>query len=161
MRINNLKIIIYDCSIVLLIIYGCSMMKNINNETSEAKYFTSPWEAVPVITDLMEKQDFKTLAAFYDLSSSKIKRNDLESGEFFIQSERPELAHPAEFWRYKHPFAPGFKFDSVQSTEEEGVYIVTVMIVIDQGEGSPPQEAFDNFHMIKSAKGWQILPNHN
>lgn len=157
-----MKIIIYACSILLLIMNGCSMMKNNNrNEISEEKYFSSPWEAVPVITDLLKKQDFKTLAAFYDLSSSKFKRADLESGEFFIQREHPELAHPAEFWRYKHPFAPGFKFDSVQSTGEEDVYIVTVMIEIEQGEGSPSQKAFDNFHMIKSAKGWQILPDHN
>ena len=157
-----MKITIYVYSIIILIIYGCSMMKNnYYNEVSEKKYFSSPWEAIPVITDLLKERDFKTLAAFYDLSSSKIKRTDLESGEFFIQSERPELAHPAEFWRYKHPFAPGFKFDRVQSTEEKGVYIVTVMIVIDQGEGSPPQEAYDSFNMVKSAKGWQILPDYN
>ena len=140
---------------------GCSMKKNfILNEDSEVKYFTTPWEAVPIITDLLKNQDFKTLAAYYDISSSKIKRADLESGEFFIQTDRPEVAHPAEFWRYKHPFAPGFKFDNIQSTEKEGIYIVTVMIVIDQGEGSPSQEAYDNFHMIKSTKGWQILPDH-
>ena len=140
---------------------GCSMKKNfILNEDSEVKYFTTPWEAVPIITDLLKNQDFKTLAAYYDISSSKIKRADLESGEFFIQTDRPEAAHPAEFWRYKHPFAPGFKFDNVQSTEKEGIYNVTVMILIDQGEGSPSQEAYDNFHMIKSTKGWQILPDH-
>ena len=137
------------------------MKNNSYKEISQAKYFTSPGEAVPVITDLLKKQDFKTLTAFYDLSSSKIKRADLESGEFFIRKERPELAHPAEFWRYKHPFAPGFKFNSVQSTEKEGVYLVRVMVVIDQGYNSPQQEGFSDFYMSKSAKGWQILPDRS
>ena len=121
------------------------MNNNHYEDISQAKYFTSPKEAVPVITDLLMKQDFKTLSAFYDLSSSKIKRADLESGEFFVRNKRPEFAHPAEFWRYKHPFSPGFKFNSVQSTEKEGVYLVRVMVEIDQGAGSPPQVGFPIF----------------
>ena len=116
---------------------------------------------MPVITDLLKKQDYNTLAAFYDLSSSQIKRDDLESGEFFIRKERPEVGHPAGFWRYKHPFAPGFKFNSVQATDIEGVYLVQVEIVIDQWDGSPQQVGSSNFYMIKSTKGWQILPGDN
>ena len=137
------------------------MKNNTHEEISQLKYFTSPEESVPVITDLLKKQDFKALAAFYDLNSSKIKRAELESGEFFIRKERPELAHPAEFWQYKHPFAPGFEFNSVQPTEKEDVYLVQVMIVIDQGIDSPKQEGFSDFYMIKSSKGWQILPDRN
>lgn len=136
-------------------------MKNTNQkEISQVKYFTSPEESVLVITDLLKREDFKTLALFYNLSSSEIKKTDLESGDFFIRKERPELTHPAELWRYRHPFSPGFKFDSVQSTEKEGVYLVRVVIVIDQGTDFPPQEGFTDFFMIKSAKGWQILPDH-
>ena len=137
-------------------------MKNNNHkEISQVKYFSSPKDAVPIISNLLRNQDFKTLAAYYDLSSSKIKRADLESGDFFIRKERPELAHPAEFWRYKHPFAPGYKFNSVQSTEKDGINLVRVMIEIDQGIDSPQQVGFSDFYMIKSAKGWQILPDGN
>jgi len=135
------------------------MKNNSHNEISETKYFTSPKDAVPVIADLLKKQDFKTLVAYYDLSSSKAKKADLESGEFFIRKERPEPAHPAEFWRYKHPFAPGFKFNSVQATAKEGIYIVEVSISIDQGSDSPKQVGLSYFYMIKSDKGWKVLPD--
>ena len=151
---------IYIYPLLILILYGCGTMKNISNEEiSQAKYFTSPSEAVPVITDLLKKQDFKTLTAFYDLSFSKIKRADLESGDFFIRKEHPEADHPAGFWRYKHPFAPGYTFSSIQSTAQEGVYSVQVQIEIDQGADSPQQTGFSDFYMIKSDKGWQILPD--
>lgn len=160
MQKNKMNITIHVSSILLIFVFGCSIMKNtIQEDISKLKYFTSPEESVLVITDLLKKEDFRTLAAFYELSSSKIKRADLESGDFFIRKERPELTHPAEFWRYKHPFSPGFKFDSIQSTEKEGVYLVRVVIEIDQGIDFPPQKGFSEYYMIKSANGWQILPD--
>jgi hypothetical protein len=162
MQKNKMKINIHIYSILMLLLFGCSMMKDsTHDEISQHKYFTSPEESVPVITDLLKNQDFKALAAFYDLNSSKIKRAEMDSGEFFIRKKRPELSHPAEFWQYKHPFAPGFKFNNIQSTEKEDVYLVQVMIVIDQGIDFPKQEGFSEFFMIKSSKGWQILPDQN
>ena len=82
----------------------------------------------------------------------------MKSGDFFIRKERPEIAHPAGFWRYKHPFPPGFKFNSVQATAKDAIYIVEVSIALDQGADSPKQCALSYFYMLKSDKGWQVLP---
>ncbi len=130
-----------------------------NNDTNDHTYFPSPEEAIPIIADLLIKKDFNTLAKYYDLAHSEIKLADLKSGDFFIRKERPEIAHPAEFWRYKHPFSPGFTYSSLTAGPRENVYLIRVEIVIDQGAASPSQEGYDSFYMISSAKGWQILPD--
>jgi hypothetical protein len=135
------------------------MKDNNQNDDIKGYYFSSPAEAVQIISELLEKKNFKVLAQYYDLSHSKVKRSELESGDFFIRKERPEIAHPAEFWRYKHPFAPGFIFKSVQATAKETIYIVEVSISIDQGPESPKQIGLSYFYMIKSDKGWKILPD--
>jgi hypothetical protein len=134
---------------------------NDNNRKDESKiyYFSSPAEAIQIISELLEKNNFKKLAKYYDLSNSEIKLSELESGNFFIRKERPEIAHPAGFWRYKHPFAPGFKFKSVQATTKDAIYIVEVTISIDQGLESPKQIGLSYFYMVKSDKGWKILPD--
>jgi len=122
-------------------------------------YFSSPEEAVQVITELLQKQNFKNLAKYYDLSNSEIKLSELESGIFFIRKKRPEIAHPAGFWRYKHPFAPGFTFSSFQPTIKNAIYLVEVSIQIDQDLDSPQQSGRSYFYMIKSDKGWKVLPD--
>ena len=132
--------------------------KNQNNRT-ETYYFSSPAEAIPIISELLEKKNFKDLARYYDLSNSEVKLSELESGDFFIRKDRPEIAHPAGFWRYKHPFAPGFNFKRVQATAKDAIYIVEVCISIDHGPYSPEQISLSYFYMIKSDKGWKILPD--
>ena len=83
----------------------------------------------------------------------------MESGDFFIRKERPEVAHPAGFWRYKHPFSPGFKYYSVRATAKESTHVVKVSISIDQGLDSPEQIGFSYFYMIKSDNGWKLIPD--
>ena len=135
-------------------------MKNNNQkDRSEKYYFSSPAEAIPIISELFKNEDFKTLARYYDLSHSEVNLSELESGDFFIRKDRPEAAHPGGFWRYKHPFAPGYKFRSVQPTAKEAIYIVGVFITIDQGPDSPEQTGISFFYMIKSDDGWKILPD--
>ena len=136
---------------------GPLMSSEIQKQTSTARYFSSPEEAVPIITALLAKKDFKTLASYYDLSDSGINLIDLESGDFFIRKERPEVAHPADFWQFKHPFSPGFKYSGMRSGPRENVHLIHLEIVIDQGVDSPSQVGFDSFYMIKSAQGWQII----
>jgi len=122
-------------------------------------FFLSPAEAVIIITSLLTKGDFETLSGYYDLSGSEVKRSELVSGDFFIRNTPPEVGHPGGFWKYKHPFAPGFKYTGHHSTDREGVYIVEVGITIDQGKGVPVQRGFSSFYMVKSEKGWQVLPD--
>ena len=71
------------------------MSDNNQKEMSKSYYFSSPAEAIPIISELLEKKNFKVLARYYDLSNSEIKLSELESGDFFIRKERPEIAHPA------------------------------------------------------------------
>lgn len=138
----------------------CKFM-NKNNQKDKPKtyYFSSPSEAVQIITELLELKNFKILAKYYDFSNSEIKLSELESGDFFIRKERPEIAHPAGFWRYKHPFPPGFIFNSVQATAKDAIYIVEVSISLDQGSDSPKQFGLSYFYMVKSDKGWKVLPD--
>jgi hypothetical protein len=135
------------------------MNANNQQDTSKSNYFSSPAEAIPIITELLKKENFKVLAKYYDLSNSEIKLTELESGTFFIRKDRPKFTHPAGFWRYKHPFSPGFTLNRVEATAKKAVYLVEVSISIDQGSGSPKQIGLSHFYMVKSEKGWKILPD--
>ena len=150
--------ILFTLFFSLLPVGAFSMSNEIQQEPGSPSHFSSPEEAVPVITELLKNKDFKNLASYYDLTDSEIKLADLESGDFFIRRKRPEVGHPAGFWRYKHPFSPGFKYSSMSSASRENVHIIHLRIEIDQGAGSPPQMGMDSFYMIKSDNGWQILP---
>ena len=145
--------------IPIFYLLACSPMKTNKNTETVDLYFTSPEAAIPVITDLLEKEQFEILAGYYDLSNSTIKKSELESGDFFIRTKRPESAHPAGFWRYKHPFAPGFKYSATWPTEKEGVYRIEVSISIEQGEDAPLQTGRSGFYMLKTDKGWKLLPD--
>jgi hypothetical protein len=135
------------------------MNENDSKCVSKKYFFSSPAEAIKIITKLLKKENFKTLAKYYDLSDSEVKISELESGDFFIRKVRPKFSHPAGFWRYKHPFAPGFKFNSVEATAKDAVYRIELIVSIDQGLDSPNQIGFSYFYMIKSDKGWKILPD--
>lgn len=135
------------------------MHEPVNEQASDKIYFESPKKAVPKIAELLLREDFKTLAKYYDLSNSDVELAQLQSGEFFVRTERPEISHPAEFWRYKHPFAAGFEYGSMRPSARESVYVVTVRVSIDQGADSPVQEGYSLFYMIQSPKGWQLLPD--
>ena len=141
--------------LILVLITGCSHTNSTNNGL---KYFANPSVAVDQITIMLEEKNWPELAKYYDLSDSPIDRKELVSGEFFYTEEKPEFAHPAGFWRYKHPFAPAFKFKSKRELEEPGVIEVTVGIEIDQG-GGMIQRGMQTFLMRKSDKGYQIMPH--
>ncbi len=121
-------------------------------------YFENPSAAVEQITRMLGEKDWPELAKYYDLADSPIDHADLVSGEFFYTEERPAVAHPAGFWRYKHPFAPAFEFKSTRELEEPGVIEVTVGVEIDQG-GGMIQRGLQTFLMRKSKKGYQIMPH--
>lgn len=151
---------VYLYLVLIAFLGGCILMKNEMNEPSSSEmYFSSPQEAVSRLAELVRNKEFKTLAKYYDLSGSDIPLADLESGDFFIRTERPEMAHPAGFWRYKHPFPPGFRYSSTRPSTREGVYIISVSVLIDEGSDIPNQEGLSLFYMVKSTKGWQVLPD--
>ncbi len=142
------------CGLCLFVV-GCHQPMS---SGSGARYFASPSDAVERITAMLEKKDWPELAKHYDLADSPIDRTDLISGEFFYTEEEPAVAHPAGFWRYKHPFAPAFEFKSVRDLEEPGVIEVTVGVEIDQG-GGMIQRGLQTFLMRRSDKGYQVMPH--
>lgn len=121
-------------------------------------YFTSPEEGVGQIKAMLLQEDWPRLAGYYDLSGTEIDRSTLTAGMFFIETERPDVAHPAGFWRFKHPFPPSFDYVEEEATDDPTVSLVRVGIEIEQGEGSPPQRGFMEFLMKQSDRGWQVLP---
>jgi hypothetical protein len=119
-------------------------------------YFASPEDAVTVATELMRREDWATLARYYDLSRSTIPRDALTSGRFFVRTTRPAMAHPGLPWKYRHPFTPGFTFREAKAVTEVGVYVVVVGIDIDEG-GGRMRRAFSDFTVRRSGAGYQIL----
>jgi hypothetical protein len=120
-------------------------------------YFESPEKAVIACNELVRKQDWKTLARYYDLAGTGVKLAELESGEFFIRKERPANADPMGFWKTRHPFPPGFNFTGVEKTDDPAVVKVLVAVEIDQG-GGPKQRSVASFFVRKSPQGWRALP---
>ena len=124
-----------------------------------AAYFDSPEQAVEAIRKMQQEKDWVSLARYYDLEGSGIDRETLVSGEFFIRTERPAVSHPGGFWRYKHPFAPGFEYGFTTSTAEPDTVTVRMTVEIAQGAESPMQRGYREFSMRQSERGFQILPN--
>jgi hypothetical protein len=120
-------------------------------------HFISPSEAVRLITDLLRREDWPTLARYYDLDGTSIPRDALTSGRFFVHSTRPPAAHPGLPWQYRHPFTPGFTFTEARVTPASDVVIVVVGIAIDEGDGRV-RRGFSEFRMRKSAAGYRVLP---
>jgi hypothetical protein len=123
-----------------------------------SRYFTSPQESVERISDLVRNKQWTVLSEYYDLAGSNLDRQKLQSEEFFMRTERPANADPAGFWRYRHPFPPGFAYLTERPSNEPNVFIIVVFREIDQG-GGPAQKALAEFQMRKSARGFQILPS--
>jgi hypothetical protein len=138
-----------------LLLFGCSIDSSLDYNPM---YFTGPASAVEQIAIMLKTKDWTELANHYDLTDSLINRSELVSGEFFYTDVEPPNAHPAGFWRYKHPFPPAFKYYSSRDLEEPNIIEVTVQVEIDQG-GGMVQRGLQTFLMRKTIKGYQILPD--
>ena len=122
-----------------------------------ARFFSSPQESVEIITQLLGDEDWETLSSYYRIESqSRPLLDSLLSGDYYVRKEPPETAHPAGFWKYRHPFPPGFTYAWHEALEED-VIRVHVAIEIDQGDGTT-QQGQASYLMIRSRKGYQLLP---
>jgi hypothetical protein len=127
-----------------------------NTNSMKALYFDSPENAIPVIKELLLASDWEELSRYYDLKNSEVRIESLLSGSFFIRNEKPEVAHPGGFWKYKHPFPPAFIYHSSMLINDN-IFRIDMKIIIDQGDGKM-QEGGTTFYMIKSDLGYRILP---
>lgn len=145
--------------IYMIIINGTNYLYSQDDTESNSMnplYFENPQEAIPVIKKLLIASDWEMLSRYYDLRNSDITLEKLLTGEFFIRSDKPDVAHPGGFWRYIHPFPPAYKYHHCILTRDN-IYEIEMSIEIDQSNGEF-QKGFLSFFMIKSEKGFQILP---
>ena len=153
MRFRNVCFLI----LIPVLTFKAYSQENIGHNDMKLLYFESPEKAVKIITRLLQNSDWLTLAKYYDLSEAEIEFEQLSSGEFFINKEKPEVAHPGGFWKFKSPFSPGFKYFSHESHGIDSLK-VNLQIEIDQGDGMV-QRGYDSFFLKKSDKGYQLLPS--
>ena len=127
-----------------------------SNET--VRGFKTPQEAVEVSAELIKEEKWAELAEYYDLSGTKVDREELKSGRFFVREGNSPRPDPAGAWKYRQPFAPGMKFDHVEGTDYADVVKVVVSREIDQG-GGMKQRMMDSFMMQKTSwGGYRLLP---
>lgn len=145
---------VFTVSVVIAIFL---LKPQVGMSEEDAAYFDSPRQAVDSIKTMLLSSDWNKLSRYYDLrGTDDLDRETLTSGDFFIRKEKPEVAHPAGFWKYKRPFAPQYSYLSHRSLSND-VVEVTVHIEIDEG-GGMIQRGMQNFHLQKSSNGYQLLP---
>ena len=146
-------------TVAFLVAFGCGEPADepASGHGEGAHYFASPEEAVAEIRVLLEAKRWPELARYYDLSGTDIDRATLDSGAFFFTTERPQVAHPAGFWQYKHPFAPPFEFLRTVETDAPDVSTVVLEVEIEQG-GGLVQRGQSAFNLSRKPEGWQIRP---
>lgn len=147
---------------LVILLGGCGLRSGTGTETDKVGYFTSPRDAVPRISDMLRNEQWPQLAAYYDLTDAQVERRDLAGGGFFLRpaSEARELPPPEnELARYRHPFHPSHEYRRTLETDDPDVYVVEVMLEIEQGAGMPPRRSIDYFKMRQSPDGWQVLPD--
>lgn len=137
---------------VIVVIYLNGM-----SQDSRKSYFTSPKQSVDVCIKLIKEDKFKELASYYYLEKADLETiKSINNGSYFINTEKPEVIHPAIPWKYKKPFSPNFKFiNSIQISADS--VRVEVGVKIDQGDEFL-QQGYSSFYLIKLNKGYQLLP---
>lgn len=126
------------------------------NLMAQNLYFSSPQESVKLSSKLLKDENWEKLSGYYFLEDSDNKVIDsLKNGSYFIRKTRPEAAHPGEFWKYKNPFPPNFKYSNHIEIAKDTIK-VNVTIEIDQGNNMI-QKGITSFYLIKSEKGYQLI----
>jgi hypothetical protein len=140
----------------LLILCGLGFFTNMNI-MAQKLYFSTPQQAVEISAKLMIAKKWGELSNYYFLENTDEETlNAMKSGAYFINSEKPEVAHPAFDWKYKKPFPPNFKYLNHIEINNDTLE-VTIGVEIDQGEGMI-QKGQSSFLLVKSESGYQLLP---
>ena len=119
------------------------------------KYFKNAKEAVSIVKELLQKEDWPALAQYYNLKNSGISLQDASKAEFFLRKSEPQVHHPTDQIKYLRPFDPTYEYDG---EEEKGEFVeVRLIKKIDQG-GGLTQIGFQTLKLIKTQKGLQLIP---
>ncbi len=93
-----------------VVLAGFLLKPQIGISGENMAYFDNPMQAVDSIRTMLSSNVWDELSRYYDLSDTDIDRTNLISGDFFIRKKRPDVAHPAGFWKFKQPFSPQFTY---------------------------------------------------
>jgi hypothetical protein len=119
----------------------------------------SPEEMVETLRKLIKAHDWPLLARHYQVDDKVIDLAELQSGAFFHPLFPPvDGADAGGLWRYRHPFHPEAKLMDIQTGDDPDVQLVTMMLEIDQGGGTP-QRMLQSFRLRKVEGGSLILPD--
>lgn len=138
---------------MLLLIF---IILNFNTVQMQQLFFPGPEESVEIITGLLLSEDWRTLSGYYIIDGNQELLDSLLSGDYFIRREMPEVTHPGGFWKYRHPFSPGFKYHSHEQVADDLVK-VNLIIEIDQGDGMI-QVGKSSYLLKRFLEGYKIMP---
>ena len=113
-----------------------------------AAYFQSPETAVARATLLLERRDWRGLAAFYDLSGSTVAHSELLSGAYFTDASGQVV----------RPFPPGYRLLKVDRLGNSTLFAATVV-----GDLKTPGDVLSGkqlaFWLSHSPDGYRLVPN--
>jgi len=116
-------------------------------------YFSTPEQAVRRINELLEAQDWRQLAQFYDLEGSSVSRQQLLDGSFFI-SDANDLS---DLRNYLHPFPPGASFYASRRLEDTDIFEMDVLWTMD-APWAKAQKHLTTLHLKRYPEGYRLLP---
>jgi hypothetical protein len=132
----------------------------------DKNYFESPEDAVGIVNQLLNKRDWNTLSNYYLLSESGPKLEDLKSGRFFFTKDSSGPQDPMGFWKYLHPFPPGFTIVGYEELENGIIRVQVAIEVLDEPlPGAPPEtpsvmRTMRAFHLhYTKGRGFKLLPD--
>lgn len=139
-------------------------------EVGDPLYLPSPAEAVPILSDLLARGDWETLARYYDLSGvgepddpgAVVDRWPWPDASWFTDAPAPYVAiAPRPPFRYRHPFPPSFEYVGHEVEGDEARVVVEGSWTPDSvhGEEAAPQAGRWAFRMRRHDEGWQVLPD--
>lgn len=121
------------------------------------KYFDDPRTAVEVSTYLLLDENWAEIACYYYLKDTDLTYDDINCSNFFMQNKKPKNNPlPALYWKYKHPFPPGYRY---LFTEPIDVDIMRIWLTnkFEVGEGVR-REGRHSFLMKYTINGYQFIP---
>ena len=128
------------CIVIVLLVFMGQVHHPKGNRTMDSHYFQSPENAVLVVNQLLEARDWNKLANYYLLDDLGPKREELKSGRFFFREDSTGPQDPMGFWKYLHPFPPGFHFEGQEELENGTIKVQVAIEVLDEPlPGTPPE----------------------
>ncbi len=118
-------------------------------------YFPTPQAAVLGITELLEAEDWETLAAYYDLTASSIDKTTLKNGSYFTADMDHTDTKSASTAQHKRPFAPGSQYWSTKPVGNDE-FEVSLTIEVERKDGTV-QSGLGTLYLKAYPEGYQIL----